>query len=495
MTNQFKVSIYIRVSTSKQANEGDSLDEQEKELKKFCEYKNYLIHKTHIEAGRSAKDTNRPEYQRLMRDIEAGKINAVVVKKLDRLSRSLLDFEGFMVTAQKHNVEFISLKENFDTTTAMGKAMLRVALVFAQLEREQTSERVKDVMLYRAEQGLQNGGSPAYGYDIINTELVPQRLERKIVELMFNVFAETRSITDTAKILNEAGHSTRKGKPWDKRVIDNMLQNPLYIGKIRWCDKEYSGIHQPIIGQKKFDDIQKIFKEQRYVINKHKTNAVLQSILFCGECGSPMTPSHSWNRTKRKYYYYRCTKSNSSEKGMSNCKASHASFKSAESRCLNLLVALTQEQQFKILENPILKHNQIIEREFQKIKADIVMLENKLEATTAKKDRYLDSLISSEFLSSERKKINSKLEELELEEKQIKAGIYKQQFEFSQKEDESIDLIALKASLIDFRKDYETFPPQQLRKYLITTIQEIKYYPDKLKIQFRKLPWPVEFQA
>ena len=485
----------MRVSTSRQANEGDSLDEQEKELKKFCEYKNYLIHKTHIEAGRSAKDTNRPEYQRLMSDIEAGKINAVVVKKLDRLSRSLLDFEGFMITAQKHNVEFISLKENFDTTTAMGKAMLRVALVFAQLEREQTSERVKDVMLFRAEQGLQNGGSPAYGYDIINKELVIQRQERKIIELMFNIYSETRSITDTAKTLNEAGHTNRKGKPWDKRVIDNILQNPLYIGKIRWCDKEYSGIHQPIISQKKFDDIQEIFKEQRFVINKRKTDAILQRILFCGECGSPMTPSHSWNHMKRKYYYYRCTKSNSSEKGMANCKSSHASFKSTEGRVLSLLVALAQEQQFKILENPILKHNQIIERECQKIKTDIVMLENKLEATTARKDRYLDSLISSQYLSSERQKISAKLEELELEEKQINAAIYKQQFELNQKDDELIDLIAIKTSLIAFRKDYEAFSPQQLRKYIMTTINEIKYSPNKLTVHFKQLPWPIDFNA
>src|SRR6185436_2589283 len=176
---KFKVSLYIRVSTGRQASEGDSLEEQEKELKKFCEYKNYLIHKTHIEPGKSAKDTNRPEYQKLLEDVKAKRINAVIVKKLDRLSRSLLDFEDFMLTAQNHGVEFISIKENFDTTGAMGKAMLRVALVFAQLEREQTSERVKDVLAFRAENGQHNGGKPAYGYDAVNKELVPHKQERK----------------------------------------------------------------------------------------------------------------------------------------------------------------------------------------------------------------------------------------------------------------------------------------------------------------------------
>ncbi len=142
----------------------DSLEEQENELKKYCDYRNFRIHKLYIERGKSGGNTNRPEYQSLIKDIEAQKINAVVVKKLDRLSRSLLDFEALMVTLQTHEVDFISLREQFDTTTAMGKAMLRVALVFAQLEREQNSERVSDVMTYRASLGLHNGGYPPFGY-------------------------------------------------------------------------------------------------------------------------------------------------------------------------------------------------------------------------------------------------------------------------------------------------------------------------------------------
>ena len=192
MPNPFKVSLYIRVSTDKQANEGDSLDEQERELKRFCEFKGYLIHRTHIEPGRSAKDTKRPEYQKLMADIEAEKINAVVVKKLDRLSRSLLDFEGFMTLAQRHKVEFVSLKENFDTTNAMGTAMLRVALVFAQLEREQTSERIRDVLAYRAEQGMNNGGLRPYGYASVSKELVPDTRESKTVQLIYEKFLEIK---------------------------------------------------------------------------------------------------------------------------------------------------------------------------------------------------------------------------------------------------------------------------------------------------------------
>ena len=128
MKEEFVVDLYIRVSTDRQAKEGDSLEEQEAELRKFCEYRNFQIRNTYIERGKSGGSTNRPEYQKLITDIKTDKVQAVVVKKLDRLSRSLLDFEQFIILLQNHNVEFISLRESFDTTTAMGKAMLRMAL-------------------------------------------------------------------------------------------------------------------------------------------------------------------------------------------------------------------------------------------------------------------------------------------------------------------------------------------------------------------------------
>lgn len=211
----FKVSLYLRVSTDRQAKEGDSLDEQESELRKFCDYRGFHIHKTFIESGKSGGNTNRPEYQKLLADIESKKINAVVVKKLDRLSRSLLDFEQLMTRLQANEVEFISLRENFDTTTAMGKAMLRVALVFAQLEREQTAERIKDVFAYRAEQGLYNGGVRPFGYDSISSELVPHKQERKVIEFIFKLFLELKSTTLVAHECTLMGFKRRSGILWD----------------------------------------------------------------------------------------------------------------------------------------------------------------------------------------------------------------------------------------------------------------------------------------
>lgn len=496
MENKFKVSLYIRVSTGRQASEGDSLEEQEKELKKFCEYKNYLIHKTHIERGKSAKDTNRAEYQKLLEDVKAKRINAVVVKKLDRLSRSLLDFEDFMLTAQNNEVEFISLKENFDTTNAMGKAMLRVALVFAQLEREQTSERVKDVMAYRAENGLHNGGKPAYGYDLVNKGLVPHKQERKIIELIFNKFIETKSTLETAKALNALGYRNRMDKLWDCRKILQIIKNPLYIGKVNWADKQYPGLHQPLIPEKIFDQVQIVFQKKGSNFFAYtNTNALLRGLLICGYCHNMMTPSHSLNSQKKKFFYYRCTSTiNHAQKKEIPCKIKYVAFKTIEPKITSLLLSLTRESQFKLIENKILKHNQAIDIEAGQTKTEVLELQHKLGNIKSSKDRYLDSLISSQFLSLERKKINDKLEALALEEKQTQALLYKKEFELSQKTSGQIDLTEFKQALVSFKKDYDTFSDEHLRNYLIRLLKEIVYSPDTTSLQFHLLPWPLEFE-
>jgi len=489
------VDLYIRVSTGRQAKEGDSLEEQESELKKFCDYRGFKIHKIYIEKGKSGGSTNRPEYQALLKDVEVKKINAVVVKKIDRLSRSLLDFEAFMKLLQDNNIEFISIKESFDTTTAMGKAMLRVALVFAQLEREQNSERTVDVMHFRATQGFHNGGITPFGYTTVNKELVSFKKEKEIVEYIFDKFLELKSTTAVTKLLNESNIAYRNNKPWLDTKIHVLLQNPIYIGNVRWKKNVYPGIHPPIISVKKFDDVQAIFNSRRYLNQKGKTNAILQRLLYCGYCSSPMTPSYAFNRHKQKYFYYRCTSTHHGKHKRITCNFKYTSLPDLEKRVLNLLLSLSEETQFKPLENRILKFNQDIFDEETKIKQKIAQLKQSLDELKLKKDRYLDSLISGQYLSIERKRINEKIEELELEEKQLKAQMMKAEFEFTEKSDEKINLSQFKKSLIMFKTNQDTLTPPEFKTFLNTTIKEIHYFPDKLLITFRLLPWPIDFQS
>ncbi len=490
-TNSLIVDLYIRVSTGHQVKEGNSLEAQENELKKYCEYKGYKIRKTLIERGKSAGNTKRPEYQMLLTDVKEQKINAVIVKKLDRLSRSLLDFESFMKLAQENNVEFISIKDSFDTTTALGKAMLRIAMIFAQLEREQTSERLIDVFAFRASQGLYNGGVRPFGYTNINKELVPYIKERQMVETIFNQFLQTKSTTETAKFLNETGQRDRGNKLWDKRKIHKILQNPIYLGKVKWNGEIFQGIHQPIVSEKQFLLAQEIFKKRRYITDKNKTFSILQGRLLCGGCGSPMTPSHSLNRHRQKYFYYRCTSTYSAEKKTSKCKVKYVPFKKIETQVTDYILTLPTEQNFNFVENKILKHNQAIQAEKEIIKQEQTNFGIKQQETKAKKEKYLDTLISSPFLSSERKIINDKITELELEEKQIQGQIYKTQFEHTQKTQDLIDLTEFKKVIIHFKSEYETFTQNELKIAISELIKTITYHPDTLQIHFRLLPWSI----
>ncbi len=489
------VALYIRVSTDRQAKEGDSLEEQESELKKFCEYRGYNIHKIYIEKGKSGGNTNRPEYQNLLKVVKDGKIQAVVVKKIDRLSRSLLDFEAFMKLLQEKEIEFISIKENFDTTTALGKAMLRVALVFAQLEREQTAERIKDVMEYRASQGMRNGGVTPFGYTCVNKELIPYPKERVQVELIFKQFLLNKSAVETARFLNETGYRNHNNGLWDNRRIQDILQNPAYIGKMRWGKEVFQGIHQPIISDQVFEQIQFIFENRKSLADKNFTKSLLQKIIYCGFCGSPMTPSHSLNKLKNKYYYYRCTSTTNAEKKASNCAYKYVPFSKIEPQFIQLLLNLSEELHFKPVGLQIKNYNDQIKAELLELEAKQNAFQLKLDETKIKKEKYLDSLISQKFLAHERKLISDKIMELEQEEKQFKGHLYKANFEYTKKAETLIDETEFKKQLITFKADYDTFSHNQMREWINSIILEVTYYPDKFKIQFRQFPFSLTFVA
>ena len=245
--------LYVRVSTSNQADEGESLDEQVQKLKGYCSYKGWKNCTVYREEGFSGKDLKRPAFQRMMSDIQRGKINTVIVKKIDRLSRSIIDFENIYKHFDQKGVDLISIQENFDTSTAIGRSVIRVVLVFAQLEREQTSERTIDVMAFRAKQGLFNGGYPRLGYDIDSEKkcLVPCKSEIPVVKEIYETYLKNGSLTETAAKINAKGHrmkswttrSDRKsgGHKFQKSNVSRMLEDPVHIGVVECKTGIYKG--------------------------------------------------------------------------------------------------------------------------------------------------------------------------------------------------------------------------------------------------------------
>lgn len=328
------VAGYVRVSSSRQAAEGDSLEAQqnaiEADVKRRVAMGEFKLGelKFYIDAGRSAKNLKRPAWQRLCRDIVDNKVQKVVCFKLDRFSRSTRDFVDQWEVMAAHGVEFTSLCEQFDTSTAMGKAMLSIAMVFAQLESEMIGERTRATMLDRASRGLWNGGV-VYGY--VTDEEGRLQVDETWAEIVrrhiFDAFEDLGSVGATTRRLRELGIYIPEretqfgkkigGKPFDARQVMTILTNRTYLGEVRWGDAECLDAHKPLIDKAQFDRVQRKLghtRRTRTNYNQKKQHGfLLTGLVRCGACGSMMTSSHATGRS-RKYPYYQCTKRQHGEK-------------------------------------------------------------------------------------------------------------------------------------------------------------------------------------
>lgn len=275
-----------------------------------------LVDDRYDDGGYSGGNLERPALKRLMEDIKAGKINVVVVYKIDRMTRSLLDFSQLIEIFEQHKASFVSVTQQFNTTTSMGRLILNVLLSFAQFEREVTGERIRDKLAASKRKGMWMGGVPPLGYDVKDRKLVINDTEAEIVREIFGRFEQTRSVTTIAQEMREKGcrsktHTSLKGKTrtgrlMDKGFIYRLITNPIYVGKIVHKDQAYPGQHSPIIPQKLWDAAQAVLKTNpRSRGNEHrrKTCAVLRGLIKCAGCNSGMTPTSTRRRGKLYRYY------------------------------------------------------------------------------------------------------------------------------------------------------------------------------------------------
>jgi len=226
------------------------------------------------DGGYSGGSMERPALDRLLQDVDEGKIDCVVVYKVDRLSRSLLDFARIMERFDQQGVSFVSVTQQFNTTHSMGRLTLNILLSFAQFEREIIGERIRDKLAAQARKGKWTGGAPVLGYDVDRTgpspRLVINAKEAARVREIFQMYLEKGSLLPVVKQLHERNwqnkqRMTKKGKqlggrPFNKSTLHQLLTNPVYTGKIRYKDELYTGEHQPIIDQHVFDQVQKQLK-------------------------------------------------------------------------------------------------------------------------------------------------------------------------------------------------------------------------------------------
>ncbi|CAK0777403.1 site-specific DNA recombinase [Azospirillaceae bacterium] len=256
----------------------------------------------------------RPALKRLLADVEAKLIDVIVVYKVDRLSRSLLDFSKLVETFENGNVSFVSITQQFNTTSSMGRLTLNILLSFAQFEREVIGERIRDKFAASRRKGMWMGGTPPLGYDVVNRKLVINTAEADLVRLMFRRFLELASVSELMRELAAAGHHAkswttqdgkkRQGGPLDRKAIYNIFANRIYLGEAVHKGNSYPGEHEAIIDAATWDRVHAILEtnaRERGPRPSAESPPLLKGLLF-GPNGDAMTPV--FTRKKGKMYRY-----------------------------------------------------------------------------------------------------------------------------------------------------------------------------------------------
>ncbi len=307
---KLRCAAYTRVSTDEQASkEFNSLAAQRDAAEAFIASQRaegwVLVPDHYDDPGISGATLERPALQRLLRDIEAGRVDVVVVYKIDRLSRSLMDFSRLIEVFDANSVTFVSVTQSFNTTTSMGRLTLNILLSFAQFEREVIGERVRDKIAASRARGIWMGGPVPLGYRVENRKLLVDEPNAITVRRVFEGFVETRSATRLIPILQAEGHVTKTGRPFDKGSIAKLIANPVYVGQALHKGQSYPGEHEAIVSQDLWNRVQAILKEgprSRGGSARAQTPALLRGLLF-GADGRAMTPTHTRKRG-RLYRYY-----------------------------------------------------------------------------------------------------------------------------------------------------------------------------------------------
>ncbi len=311
-----KVAIYVRVSTTNQAEEGYSIQGQIDSLTKYCEAMGWTIYEEYTDAGFSGGKIDRPAMSKLIADAKHRRFDTILVYKLDRLSRSVRDTLYLVKDVFSQNdVHFVSLQENIDTSSAMGNLFLTLLSAIAEFEREQITERMTMGKIGRAKSGKTMAWTfVPFGYDYNKDkgELVLDPAKAPIVEMIFTDYLKGMSIQKIANKLNELDYNG-KDRTWFPHGVSHLIDNPVYYGMTRYNDKLFPGNHQPVISKELFDKAQRERQRRRLGIEENHNTVpfqvkyMLSKFLRCRKCGSRLglelgRPRKKDGKKVKKYY-------------------------------------------------------------------------------------------------------------------------------------------------------------------------------------------------
>lgn len=472
-----RVVAYIRVSTQEQAEEGYSISEQQERLKKYSEAMGWSFIKAYVDGGFSGSNIKRPALTELIYDISSGGIDQVIVYKLDRLSRSQKDTLYLIEDVfLKNNVEFVSMCENFDTSTPFGRAMIGILSVFAQLEREQIKERMRMGHTGRAKEGhWRGGGGRPLGYDFIDGDLVINEYEALQIRDIYNMFLGGMNFHSIKECMKEK--YTNRFSSWNNAgTISKVLKNRVYIGEIKFNKTHYKGVHEPIIDEKTFDTVQVMLKEIDRKLSPHykspfRANHLLSGMIFCGNCGARYFTHFTKRKdADKKYYYYVCYSrdGNKQMKKIDHCKNKNYKVEELDDIVINEILKISFD-------------NNLIDEYRKNLEpintSDNVRLEKKLKETDTQISKLLDlyqlGTISFEDISTRINSLNVQKNVLEQELKKLNIE------EPILEKDEAIDLLSGAKDI--FKKG----TMEDKRKLINDLISKIIIYDDSIDIHWK----------
>jgi site-specific DNA recombinase len=335
MAATVRCAIYTRKSTEEGLEQTfNSLDAQREAALAYIQSQRHegwkCVPIRYDDGGFTGGNMERPALKRLLADVEAGKIDSVITYKVDRLSRSLLDFARIISIFEKHHVSFVSITQQFNSATSMGRLVLNVLLSFAQFEREIISERTRDKIAATRRKGKWSGGFPVLGYDVDKEvrRLVVNRREAARVRTIFDLYLEHQGLLPVVRELERRGWRrkawvTRKGRkmgghPFIKTNLHAFLTNPIYAGKLRYKTEVHKGEHAAIVDPAKWQKVQDMLRCNRHKgsAKRNGSTAILKGLLHCRSCECAMTPTYACKGSKR-YRYYVC--SNALKRGWDEC--------------------------------------------------------------------------------------------------------------------------------------------------------------------------------
>lgn len=338
MPHNVRCAIYTRKSTEEGLQqEFNTLDAQRESGEAYiAAQKNegwVCLPDRYDDGGFTGGNLERPAVKRLMADIEAGRIDCVVVYKVDRLSRSLMDFARMMQVFERHNVSFVSVTQQFNTTHSMGRLTLNILLSFAQFEREIISERTRDKIAAARRKGKWSGGKPLLGYDTLasvgGTKLIVNEDEALQIRSIFDLYLKHESLIPAVKEIANRGWTNKRwttkagksigGRPFDKVTLYQLLTNITYLGQVRYKTEVHAGEHAGIVDRGVFQRVQAVLQRNGRsggALVRNKYGALLKGILHCGSCNCAMIHSYT-AKANRRYRYYVCL--NAQKRGWHTC--------------------------------------------------------------------------------------------------------------------------------------------------------------------------------